>query len=71
MNCDICGKSTTNSNVCDRCGRIVEKVVQEVGPDIWGKIDDCRYIYPMVKRVAMGELRTQDVVNSLLQSEMD
>ena len=72
MNCDICGKSTSNeTRVCDRCGRIMEKVVREVGPEVWEKIEDCRYIYPMVKRVASGDLRTQDVVNALLKGEMD
>lgn len=72
MNCDICGKQTTNEKgTCDRCNRIMEKVVKEVGPDVWNNIDDCKYIYPMIKRVAEGSLRTQDVVNELLKGEMD
>lgn len=68
MNCDICGKPTTNvKGICDRCNRIMEQVTREVGPEVWEKIEDCRYIYPMIKRVAEGTLRTQDVVNELLK----
>lgn len=71
MNCDICGKSTTNEKaICDRCNRVMEKVIREVGPDVWEKIEDCKYIYPMVRRVAEGTLRTQDVVNALLKGEI-
>ncbi len=49
----------------------MEKVIRDVGPDVWNTIDDCKYIYPMIKRVAEGDLRTQDVVNSLLKGESD
>ncbi len=72
MNCDICGKTTTNkSKICDRCNKIMEQVTREVGPEVWEKIEDCKYIYPMVKRVAEGSLRTQDIVNELLKGEAD
>ncbi len=72
MNCDICGKPTTNkTKVCDSCKSIMDKVIRDVGPDVWEKIEDCRYIYPMIKRVAEGDLRTQDVVNELLKGEAD
>jgi disulfide oxidoreductase YuzD len=72
MNCDICGKTTTNENgICDSCNKIMEHVIREIGPDRWEKIEDCKYIYPMVKRVAEGSLRTQDIVNELLKGEMD
>ena len=72
MNCDICGKTTTNmKGICDSCNRIMEKVIRDVGSDVWNNIDDCKYIYPMIKRVAEGSLRTQDVVNSLLKGETD
>ena len=72
MNCDICGQPTMNKKgICDRCGRIMDKVIRDVGSDVWEKIDDCKYIYPMIKRVAEGDLRTQDVVNALLKGEMD
>lgn len=71
MNCDICGKNSNDKRICDRCSRIMEKVIREVGPDLWSTVDDCKYIYPMIKRVADGSLRSQDVVNSLLKGEMD
>lgn len=72
MNCNICGKPTTNkTGICDSCNRIIEKVAREVGSEVWEKIEDCRYIYPMIKRVAEGTLRTQDVVNELLKGESD
>lgn len=72
MNCDICGRPTTNKKgICDSCNRIMEKVIRDVGPDVWEKMEDCKYIYPMIKRVAEGSLRTQDVVNALLKGEMD
>ena len=71
MNCEICGKSTSNNKICSRCTRIIDKIVHEVGPDVWNNIDDCKYIYPMIKRVAIEDLRTQDVINSLLKGEID
>jgi len=72
MNCDICGKPTTNNTrVCDGCTSIMDKVIRDIGPDVWEKIDDCKYIYPMIRRVAEGDLRTQDVVNELLKGEAD
>lgn len=71
MKCDICEAPTGNENrICDKCGRIMDNVVREVGPDVWEKIDDCRFIYPMVRRVAEGTLRTQDIVNELLKGEI-
>jgi len=49
----------------------MDKVIKEVGSDMLNNIDDCKYIYPMIKRVAEGSLRTQDVINSLLKGESD
>jgi len=72
MNCDICGKSTSNENgICDRCTRIMNKVIKEIGSDVLTNIDDCKYIYPLIKRVAEGSLRTQDVINEVLKGESD
>ena len=71
MNCDVCGERTQDKHICDRCQRIIDNVIREVGSDVWENIDDCKYIYPMVKRVAEGSLRTQDVVNEILKGEMD
>ncbi len=71
MNCDVCGERTQDKHICDSCQRIIDNVIREVGSDVWENIDDCKYIYPMVKRVAEGSLRTQDIVNEILKGEMD
>ncbi len=43
MNCDICGKPTTNvKGTCDGCTKIMDKVIRDVGPDVWNNIDDCK-----------------------------
>ncbi len=49
----------------------MDKVIRDVGPDLLRSVDDCKYLYPMFKRVAEGSLRTQDVVNSLIKDELD
>jgi disulfide oxidoreductase YuzD len=68
MKCDICGDDMTNKKrTCDRCTEIMNTVIRDVGPDIWNTIEDCRFIYPMVKRVADGSLRTQDIVKEVLK----
>jgi hypothetical protein len=61
MNCDIFGGDTINKIICERCTKIMEGVIREVGPDVRNSIEDCRFIYPMVKRVADGSLGTQDI----------
>lgn len=72
MRCEICGELTTGEkSICDRCSKIMEDIIRDIGPDVWKGIDDCKYIYPMIKRIAEGSLRTQDVVNSILKGEMD
>ena len=72
MKCDICGESTTEEKrICDRCTKIMNNVIREVGTDMWKGVDVCVYIYPMIKRVAEGSLRTQDVINTLLKGETD
>ena len=50
-----------------RCTKIMDRVIRDVGPDVWNSIEDCRFIYPMVKRVADGSLRTQDIVKEILK----
>jgi disulfide oxidoreductase YuzD len=67
MKCDICGDDTTDKRVCDRCTKIMDRVIRDVGPDVWNSIEDCRFIYPMIKRVADGSLRTQDIVKEILK----
>lgn len=68
MKCDVCGETAThNKRMCDRCAKIAEKVIREVRPDVWNKIPDCKYINPMGKRVADGNLRTQDIMKDILK----
>jgi len=32
MKCDVCGEAATNNKrMCDRCAKIIEKVIREVG----------------------------------------
>jgi len=72
MKCEICGEFTPKGkNICDRCSNIVDDVIKNIDPEIWKGIDDCKYIYPMIKRVAEGSLRTQDVINALIIGEID
>lgn len=69
MKCEIC-EISTEDRYCDECGRIMNHVIREIGPDIWENIDDCKFIYPMVRRVVEGTLTTQDIVNELLKGEI-
>ncbi len=72
MNCEVCGSPTTSeTGICDRCSRIIGQITRDIDPEIWKRVEDCRYIYPLIKRVAEGTLRTQDVVNELLKGEID
>lgn len=72
MRCEICGELTTEEKfICDRCTKIMEDIIRGIDPDLWKSIDNCEYIYPMIKRVTEGSLRTQDVINSLLKGEND
>ena len=72
MNCDVCGKSTSNKNrICDRCTRIMDKVIKEIGSEVLTNREDCTYIDPLIQRVAEGALRTQDVINEVLKGESD
>jgi hypothetical protein len=43
----------------------MDEVVQIVGDVRWSAIDDCSFIYPMVLRVAKGELTVNDIINAL------
>ena len=39
--------------------------VRVVGEERWAAIDDCSFIYPLVQRVAKGELEVHDVIQAL------
>jgi hypothetical protein len=55
MKCDVCGETAThNKRVCDRFAKIIEKVIREVEPDVYNKIQDCKFIYSMVKSPDTG-----------------
>ena len=68
MKCDICGEPTSNKNrICERCTKIVDKVIKEVRSDVLKNIDDCKYIYPMIKR-ALGQYYSVDKPNAIQSS---
>jgi hypothetical protein len=64
MHCIVCGKVSKNK-YCDDCGKIMDDVIRKVGEKRWSTIDDCSYIYPMVKRAARGEVTVNDIINSM------
>ena len=64
MECFACGVESSNT-YCDKCGKVMDEVVQKVGEARWSAIDDCSFIYPMVLRVAKGELTVNDIINAL------
>ncbi len=70
MECAVCGMKS-DARLCARCSKIEKEVVKTVGEDVWNKMDDCSYIYPLIKRVAEGDLTVKDVVNEILKGEMD
>jgi len=43
----------------------MNEVIRKVGEARWNALDDCSFIYPMVKRAAKGELTVNDVVQEL------
>lgn len=42
-----------------------DEVVRTVGEKRWAAIDDCSFIYPLVQRVADGELTVHDIIQAL------
>lgn len=43
----------------------MNEVVRRVGEARWAAIDDCSFIYPIVRRVAKGEATVNDVIQAL------
>ncbi len=68
MKCDIC-ETESGEQYCSDCGAIMNELVQKVGEARWNAMDDCSYIYPMVKRVCAGELTVNDVIQALEQED--
>jgi hypothetical protein len=64
MKCESCG-AETDERYCKTCGDILDEVVRKVGEKRWAAIDDCSFIYPLVQRVAKGELTTHDIIQAL------
>jgi len=64
MKCESCGLES-NEKYCETCGDILDEVVRAVGEERWAAIDDCSFIYPLVQRVAKGELEVRDAIQAL------
>ncbi|WP_292372988.1 MULTISPECIES: hypothetical protein [unclassified Methanosarcina] len=63
MKCESCG-AESEGRYCKTCGDIMDEVVRRVGEARWAAIDDCSFIYPLVQRVAKGELTVHDIIQS-------
>jgi hypothetical protein len=64
MKCESCG-ADSEDKYCGTCGDILNEVVRTVGEARWAAIDDCSFIYPLVQRVAKGELTVYDIIQAL------
>ena len=64
MNCIVCGIES-ETRYCDECGKVMDELIRTVGEERWSAIDDCSFIYPMVLRVAKGELNIYDIIQAL------
>ncbi len=64
MKCESCGVESEDK-YCKKCGNILDEVVREIGEKRWAAIDDCSFIYPLVQRVADGELTVHDIIQTL------
>ncbi|MFA0822757.1 MAG: hypothetical protein ACC612_07690 [Methanomethylovorans sp.] len=64
MKCLVCGEES-DTKYCNTCGKVMDEVIRQVGEKRWSSIDDCSFIYPMVLRVARGEIGVYDIVRSL------
>ncbi|MDD2440390.1 MAG: hypothetical protein PHD41_09380 [Methanosarcinaceae archaeon] len=64
MKCEIC-EAQSNARYCEACGKILNEVIRQVGEARWAAIDDCSYIYPLVRRVGKGEMKVHDIIQAL------
>ncbi|TGC11397.1 hypothetical protein [Methanolobus halotolerans] len=64
MNCIVCG-AESNTRYCNDCGKVMDELIRRVGEERWAAMDDCSFIYPMVLRVARGELAINDIIQAL------
>ncbi|MBN2110599.1 MAG: hypothetical protein JW705_05885 [Methanosarcinaceae archaeon] len=64
MKCIVCGIES-ETRYCNKCGKVMDELIRTIGEKRWSAIDDCSFIYPMVLRVAKGELTINDIINAL------
>lgn len=64
MKCEVCGNES-KTNYCSNCGPIMNDIIRKVGEERWNALEDCSFIYPMVKRAARGELTVNDIIQQL------
>jgi hypothetical protein len=64
MKCEACGIES-DTRYCTDCGKVMDEVVRRVGEARWAAIDDCSFIYPLVKRVGKGEATVNDIIQAL------
>ncbi|WP_094226969.1 hypothetical protein [Methanolobus psychrotolerans] len=64
MNCIVCGIES-KTKYCNECGKVMDELIRTIGEKRWSNIDDCSFIYPMVLRVARGELNIYDIIQAL------
>ncbi|MCO5382541.1 MAG: hypothetical protein NHB15_10970 [Methanosarcina barkeri] len=64
MKCESC-EAESEGRYCKTCGDMLNEVVRVIGEERWAAIDDCSFIYPLVQRVAKGELAVYDVIQAL------
>jgi hypothetical protein len=64
MKCESCG-AESEGRYCKTCGDVMDELVRQIGEARWAAIDDCKFIYPLVQRVAKGELTVHDIIQAL------
>lgn len=64
MNCIVCGIES-ETRYCNECGKVMDELIRTIGEERWSAIDDCSFIYPMVLRVAKGELNIYDIIQAM------
>ncbi len=64
MECIVCG-AKSDTRYCKDCEKVLDEIIHRVGEKRWSAMDDCSYIYPMIKRAIKGELTVTDIINSM------
>ena len=58
-------KQRVKADIAKLVATLLNEVVRVIGEERWAAIDDCSFIYPLVQRVAKGELAVHDVIQAL------